>query len=376
MAAATAKKKNAKGGKSTQNKGARRGASQNGVPAPRQSSLDSVLSAKALTERQQQVLDDLGQEALVEMYRQMYRIRAFEQRCEQGYQQRKIGGFLHLYMGQEAVAVGMLHALREDDYVVQSYRDHGTALALGLDANVLMAELFGKATGISQGKGGSMHFYSREKNFLGGQGIVGGQIPLGLGAAFTASYLQTDRVAVCFLGDGAVQQGSFHESLNMAALWHLPCLFVVENNLYGMGTSVQRASAVLDFTTKGPGYNTEAVWVNGMNMLDCYAAMKDAAEVRRTEPRPILMQVDTYRYRGHSISDPARYRTKEETENYQRVDPIEQVKRLLIELKWLSEDDAKETERAVRKEMADAYEFADQSPQPELEALQMHVYAD
>ena len=335
-----------------------------------------TLSVATLTRRQKQVLDELGREKLVEMYRRMFLIRSFEQRCEQMYQQRKIGGFLHLYMGEEALGVGMLSAIRPDDYVVTSYRDHGIALALGLPPTVLMAELFGRVTGVSHGKGGSMHFYSKEKNLLGGHGIVAGQIPVGLGAAFSARYQESDRVSLTFLGDGAVQQGTFHESLNMASLWSLPAIFIIENNQYGMGTAINRASAVTDFTLKAQGYHVEGVTVDGMNLLDCYAAAADAVAKRRTHPAPLLIEAKTYRYRGHSISDPATYRKKEEIERYQKVDPIQQVKGLLAELDWLSEADAKQLEKDVRQDVIDAVNFADQSEEPPLADRDRHVYAD
>ena len=199
------------------------------------------LSRKTLTPKQKEAVSQLGQDKLIEMFRRMTLIREFERRCEQMYQQRKIGGFLHVYMGQEALAVGMLSAIHSEDYVTTSYRDHGMALSLGISPNPLMAELFGKVTGISRGKGGSMHFFSKEKNLLGGHGIVGGQIPIGLGAAFRAKYVGTDQVSLIFLGDGAVSQGTFHESLNMASLWQLPAIFIIENNQYGMGGGWQLA---------------------------------------------------------------------------------------------------------------------------------------
>lgn len=327
----------------------------------------------ALTPRQRKTLDHLGKAKLVQMYRQMFLIRSFEQRCEQMYQQRKIGGFLHLYMGQEALGVGFLAATRPDDYVCTSYRDHGLALALGIPAGACMAELFGKVTGVSRGKGGSMHFFSKEKHLLGGHGIVGGQIPIGTGAAFTAMYKGTDQVSLIFLGDGAVAQGTFHECLNIASLWHLPAIFIIENNQYGMGTAVSRAVAVNDMTLKAPGYGMEGVTVDGMNLLDCYAVMEDAVNQRRKTPSPLLIEAKTYRYRGHSISDPATYRKKEEVEHYQSVDPINQLKRLLAETGWLDADGAKALEQAVRQEVLDAVEFADKSPEPDLSERDLHV---
>jgi pyruvate dehydrogenase E1 component alpha subunit len=334
-----------------------------------------VLTRDRLTPRQKRVVDELGRERLVAMYRQMVLIRAFEQRSEQMYQQRKIGGFLHLYMGQEALGVGAISALRRDDYVSTSYRDHGIALALGMDPKACMAELFGKVTGVSRGKGGSMHFYSKEHHLLGGHGIVGGQTPVGLGAAFRAKYMRTDQVSLIFLGDGAVAQGTFHESLNIASLWHLPALFIIENNQYGMGTAVDRALSVHDLTLKAPGYNMPGVKVDGMNLLDCYAVISEAVNERRKSPAPILIEAKTYRYRGHSISDPATYRKKEEVEAYQRVDPILQVKRLLAELGWLDEAASKELDRDARAEVSAAVEFADASPEPDPSELAQHVYA-
>jgi len=334
------------------------------------------LSGKSLTAQQKDAVKRLGRDKLVEMLRGMTLIREFERRCEQMYQQRKIGGFLHVYMGQEALAVGMLSAIHSDDYVTTSYRDHGIALSLGISPNPLMAELFGKVTGISRGKGGSMHFYSKEKNLLGGHGIVGGQIPIGLGAAFRAKYMGTDQVSLVFLGDGAVSQGTFHESLNMASLWQLPAIFIIENNQYGMGTSVNRSSSVQDMTLKAQGYNMEGVVVDGMNLLDCYTVVRDAVKKRRKNPSPLLIEAKTYRYRGHSISDPGTYRAKEEIENYQKVDPITQVRRLLEELDWLDDAGAKALTKAVRKEVEDSVTFAEESPNPDPGERSRHVFAD
>jgi len=333
------------------------------------------LSLAGLTPSQKALLDELGKEQLVAMYRKMFEIRAFERSAEQMYQQRKIGGFLHLYMGQEAVAVGMLAACSPDDYTVCSYRDHGIALALGIPSKLLMAELFGKATGVSKGKGGSMHFYSRQHNLLGGHGIVGGQIPVGVGAAFRAKYLKTDQVSLIFLGDGAINQGSFHESCNMAALWDLPAFFIVENNQYGMGTSVQRATSVRNLAVRASAYGIEGVQIDGMNLLETYGVMKEAVAKRRKTPCPILIEVKTYRYRGHSISDPGQYRSKDEIETYQKVDPILQVKRLLEEMKWMDEGRFKALEKEVRDEIAAAVAFADESPEPDLEERDADVFA-
>jgi pyruvate dehydrogenase E1 component alpha subunit len=238
-----------------------------------------------------------------------------------------------------------------------------------------MAELFGRVDGCSRGRGGSMHFYSREKNLLGGHGIVGGQIPVGLGAAFRAKYLGTDQVSIVLMGDGAVAEGTFHECLNIAALWKLPALFVIENNQYGMGTAVSRALSVADLTLKAPGYGIAGATVDGMNLLDCYAVMEDAIAQRRKSPSPILIEAKTYRFRGHSISDPGTYRRKDEVEQYQRVDPISQIKLLLDQLGWLGEADAKTLEKEVRQEISKAVEVADASPEPDLSEVTKHVYA-
>lgn len=334
------------------------------------------ITLKTLKPRWKRALEELGREGIVALYRQMFLVRSFEQRCEQMYQQRKIGGFLHLYMGEEAVGVGTIAAIGKDDYVCTSYRDHGIALARGIEPRPLMAELFGKVTGLSRGKGGSMHFYSKEYNLLGGHGIVGGQIPIGLGAAFSAKYRESGQVSLIFLGDGAVQQGTFHECMNIASLWKLPAIFIIENNQYGMGTSISRSSAVPDFISKGAGYNMEAVMVDGMNLLDCYSVVADAVGVRRKKPKPLLIEAKTYRYRGHSISDPATYRKKGEIERYQHIDPITQIRSLLAEKGWLDEAQAKDLEREVRNEVVDSVNFADESPPPDMAERGQHVYSE
>lgn len=325
---------------------------------------------------EQKAVDRLGKEGCLKMYEKMVLIRAFEQRCEQAYQQRKIGGFLHLYIGEEALAVGMLAAIQENDFVTTSYRDHGIGLALGISPDTLMAELFGKVTGISRGKGGSMHFFSKEKNFLGGHGIVGGQVPVGLGAAFTAKYNQTDQVSLIFLGDGAVAQGSFHESLNMAALWGLPAIFIIENNQYAMGTSVHRAHAVTDMVIKAQGYGMKGIPVDGMNPLACYAVAIEAIEERRKNPAPILLEAKTYRYRGHSISDPANYRTKEELDYYKTIDPITRMRALMTDLGWMNEDSAKVINKQIQKEVLGSVAFSDESPFPDISELKRDVMVD
>ncbi|MEO0581477.1 MAG: pyruvate dehydrogenase (acetyl-transferring) E1 component subunit alpha, partial [Bacteroidota bacterium] len=248
-------------------------------------------------------------ELLLEWFEQMMLIRKFEERASQLYMQQKFRGFLHLYIGQEAVAVGIESAIRDDDYVITAYRDHGGALARGVDANACMAELFGKATGCSKGKGGSMHFFSKEKNFLGGHGIVGGQIPLGAGIAFAAKYQGTDKLCVCMMGDGAVRQGAFHETMNLAMLWKLPVIFIIENNNYAMGTSVERTSNVTDLYKLGLSYDMPSKPVNGMDVVTVYEEMQEVVEHVRSGKGPYLLEMKTYRYKGHSMSDPAKYRT-------------------------------------------------------------------
>ncbi|MCB0853095.1 MAG: pyruvate dehydrogenase (acetyl-transferring) E1 component subunit alpha, partial [Bacteroidetes bacterium] len=243
---------------------------------------------------------------LLHWYEQMLLIRKFEEKASQLYMQQKFRGFCHLYIGQEAVAVGMESAIRPDDYVITAYRDHGGALARGVSANACMAELYGKATGCSKGKGGSMHFFSKEHNFVGGHGIVGGQIPLGAGIAFGAKYQDTDRICVCMMGDGATRQGAFHETFNLAMLWKIPVIFIIENNNYAMGTSVERTSNVTDLYKLGLSYDMPSKPVDGMNVFEVYEEMKSAVEYVRKNG-PMLIEMKTYRYKGHSMSDPAKY---------------------------------------------------------------------
>src|SRR5437016_8168690 len=261
-------------------------------------------------------------ETLLTMFRQMLLIRRFEEKCAESYSLGKIGGFCHLYIGQEAVGVGAISALRPDDYVLTSYREHGQAIAKGISPEAVMAELYGKAGGCSHGKGGSMHLFDTDVNFLGGHAIVGGQIPLATGVAFASKYKETDQVTLCFFGEAAVNQGSFHESLNMAQLWKLPCIYVCENNQYGMGTSLKRAMSQSDVSQKACAYGLAAEFVDGMDVLAVRAATERAIERARKEFLPSLLEVRTYRFMGHSMSDPGHYRTRAEIERYQERDPI------------------------------------------------------
>jgi len=253
----------------------------------------------------------------------MLLIRRFEEHAAQLYVEGQIGGFLHLYIGQEAVAVGAMSLLRDDDYLLSSYRDHGYALARGMDPGPLMAELCGRSTGVSRGKGGSMHFYDVPRGFFGGDGIVGGHLPIAAGVGYAIRLRATDQVCLCFFGDGAVNEGAFHEALNVSALWNLPVVFVIENNRYGMGTSLDRASSVKDLYQRGSAYGLPHTEVNGMDILAVRQVLADAIALARKDKRPTLVEAETYRYRGHSMSDPGKYRTREEVEEMMKLDPIQ-----------------------------------------------------
>jgi pyruvate dehydrogenase E1 component alpha subunit len=313
----------------------------------------------------------------MDWYRQMSLIRAFELRCAQSYTQQKIGGFCHLYNGQEAVAVGSIAATRHEDYIITAYRDHGHAIARGMELAPLFAELYGKVTGCSKGKGGSMHFFDKEKNFFGGHAIVAGHVPLAVGLGWAAKYRKQDRVTLCYFGDGAINQGSFHEALNLAGLHKLPCIFLVENNGYGMGTHVHRASAVTDLKLRtGDAYGIPGKEVDGMDCLAMYNMTHDAIEYCRAGHGSLFLEVKTYRYRGHSMSDPQYYRTKEEVARYQEHDPIGRLEKVLREKKIL--DDAKVT--AINDEIhalvEKAHAEADAAPFPPAEDIWKDVYAN
>ena len=312
-------------------------------------------------------------EALAQ-YRAMLLIRRFEERCAQVYVEGKIGGFLHLYIGQEAVAVAAMSLLRPDDYFITSYRDHGYALARGTDPRPLMAELFGKIGGISRGKGGSMHFYDVPGGNFGGDGIVGGHLPVAAGMGYAIRLRGTDQVVLCFFGDGAVNEGAFHEALNVSALWGLPVVYVIENNRYGMGTSLDRASSVKDLYQRGSAYGIPRRDVDGMDLLTVREALGEAIERARRDKRPTLLEVETYRYRGHSMSDPGKYRTKEEVEEMMRHDPILRFAGILKERHRVEEAELEAVDQEVLAEVASAVRFADQSPWPSPETLYEDVY--
>jgi pyruvate dehydrogenase E1 component alpha subunit len=331
---------------------------------------------EAVKQEQKRHLAAYDHKTLVELLRQMLLIRRFEEKSAEAYSLGKIGGFCHLYIGQEAVAVGAISAIRKDDYVLTSYRDHGQAIAKGMSPDAVMAELFGKAGGCSQGKGGSMHMFDKSIGFLGGHAIVGGQIPLATGAAFATKYQGTDQVTLCFFGEAAVNQGAFHESLNIAQLWKLPCIYICENNQYGMGTSLQRAMSLHDISQKACAYEMAAEFVDGMDVLAVREATARAVERARKDYLPTLIEVRTYRFMGHSMSDPGNYRTRAEIEKYQERDPLKVFAATLLEEKIISEKDYQAMEKRVQDEVAHALRFADESPLPETGELYTDVYAN
>jgi len=312
-------------------------------------------------------------EALTQ-YRAMLLIRRFEERCAQLYVEGKIGGFLHLYIGQEAVGVGAMSLLRPDDYFITSYRDHGYALARGTDPRPLMAELCGKIGGISRGKGGSMHFYDVPAGNFGGDGIVGGHLPIAAGMGYSIRLRESDQVVLCFFGDGAVNEGAFHEALNVSALWGLPVVFIIENNRYGMGTSTARASSVKDLYQRGSAYGIPRTDVNGMDLFAVREVLGTAIERARKDKQPTLVEAETYRYRGHSMSDPGKYRTKEEVEEMMEHDPVLLFAKHLQKKLKVSEADLEALDKDVIAQVDDAVQYAEESPWPTPETLYEDVY--
>lgn len=318
----------------------------------------------------------LSKDTYLFWYEKMLLMRRFEEKCGQLYIQQKFGGFCHLYIGQEAILAGMGEAMKKGDNVITAYRDHVHPIALGTDAKYVMAELFGKKTGTSKGKGGSMHMFDVKRGLFGGHGIVGGQIGLGAGIAFADKYKNTGKVTYCFMGDGAVRQGILHETFNMAMMWSLPVVFIIENNYYAMGTSVARSSNVTDLFQIGHAYDMPSEAVDGMTFEAVYDAIRAAAERARKGDGPSLLEVRTYRYRGHSMSDPAKYRTKEELESYKKEDPIEKVKATLLKNKYCSEQDLEKIQIKVMQEVEEAVRFAEESPLPEAYELYENVYQE
>jgi pyruvate dehydrogenase E1 component alpha subunit len=312
------------------------------------------------------------------MLREMLLIRRFEEKAAEAYALGKIGGFCHLYIGQEAVAVGVSAALEPTDYVIASYREHGQALVRGIPARAVMAELYGKSTGCSSGKGGSMHLFDAEKRFMGGHGIVGGHLPLATGLAFAIKYRGGDEVCVCFFGEAAVNIGAFHEALNMASVWKLPVIFLCENNRYGMGTAFERVAAVTDVVEHACSYDMAGEVVNGMDVLDVQAATQRAVQRARKGGHPTLLEVRTYRYMGHSMSDPLHgvYRTKDEVEEQKKKDPIAQLFQHLRQDGAIDQAGYDALAAEVKAEVDEAVKFADESPDPAPEELTTHVLAD
>jgi pyruvate dehydrogenase E1 component alpha subunit len=304
----------------------------------------------------------------------MLLMRRFEEKAGQLYGQQKIRGFCHLYIGQEAIAAGCMTAIKNTDLMITAYRDHALALAKGMSANECMAELYGKATGCSKGKGGSMHFFSKKHGFFGGHGIVGAQIGLAAGIALAEQYRGTDNVVVGFFGDGAARQGMLHETFNMAMLWKLPVIFVCENNHYAMGTSVQRTSNVLDIYKLGDAYDMPADSIDGMSCEAVHEGLERAVNRARRGDGPTLIEIKTYRFRGHSMSDPAKYRTKEEVEEYKEQDPINQVLKKLLVNGWANESDIDAINEEVEKVVADCVTFAEESPYPNDDELYKDIY--
>jgi pyruvate dehydrogenase E1 component alpha subunit len=316
----------------------------------------------------------IPKEQYLKWYETMLLMRRFEERAQQMYLQQKIRGFCHIYIGQEAVAAGSGSAIRTEDSIITAYRDHALPLVKGTEPKYVMAELFAKATGCSGGKGGSMHIFDVKHKFFGGHGIVGGQIPLGAGIAFADKYRNSDLVTLCLMGDGAVRQGAFHEALNMAMTWKLPVIFIIENNEYAMGTSVERTSNVTELYELGKAFNMPSFPVDGMRCEAVHEAVASAAENARKGNGPTLLEIKTYRYRGHSMSDPATYRTKEEVESYKAKDPIEHTLGILKTNKWITDAEIEATEQKIKAEIDEAVKFADESPYPDASELYKDVY--
>lgn len=317
----------------------------------------------------------ITKEVYLQWYEDMLFWRKFEDKLAAVYIQQKVRGFLHLYNGQEAVLAGSLHAMDlTKDRMITAYRNHVQPIGMGVDPKQVMAELYGKVTGTSKGMGGSMHIFAKEHRFYGGHGIVGGQIPLGAGLAFADKYFKRDAVTLCYMGDGAVRQGAFHEALNLAMLWQLPVVFICENNGYAMGTSVERTAYSTEIWKLGLGYDMPCAPVDGMNPVTVAKAMDEAIKRARKGEGPTFLEVKTYRYRGHSMSDAQQYRTKEEVEEYKKIDPIIQVKNVILEKKYASEEALKKIEKDVKARVSECEKFAEASDFPPVAQLYTTVY--
>lgn len=318
--------------------------------------------------------ESFSKETYLMWYEQMLLMRRFEERAGQLYGMQKIKGFCHLYIGQEALMAGAMSVLQKEDAMITAYRDHAHAFAKGITPRAVMAELYGKITGCSKGKGGSMHMFSREHRFFGGHGIVGGQIPLGAGIAFAEKYKSTDKICVCYMGDGAVRQGALHETFNMAMTWKLPVVFIIENNNYAMGTSVKRTSNVTELWKIGLAYDMPSESVDGMSCEAVHTAMDKAVSHARNGNGPYLLEINTYRYKGHSMSDPAKYRTKEEVERYKTEDPIEKILKTILDNKFATQEKIDEINKRVHDLVEDSVTFAEESPYPDPSELYKDVY--
>ncbi|MFN6944839.1 MAG: pyruvate dehydrogenase (acetyl-transferring) E1 component subunit alpha [Cytophagaceae bacterium] len=333
-----------------------------------------MASVKEKTKAKVGSSDKFSKDTYMFWYEKMQLLRKFEEKAGQLYGQQKIKGFCHLYIGQEACALGAVSATRKGDKWITAYRDHGIPLALGSDPNAIMAELFGKETGCSKGKGGSMHMFDKEVGFVGGHGIVGGQIPLGAGLAFAEMYNETGNVCLCYMGDGAVRQGAFHETLNMAMLWKIPVIFIIENNGYAMGTSVQRTSNVTELYKLGYAFDMPSEPVDAMSVEAVHDAVEKAVERARKGDGPSLLEFRTYRYKGHSMSDPAKYRTKEELEEYKERDPIEQVRTTILSKKFASEKDLEAIDKKIKQTVDASVKFSEESSYPDPKEAFRDVY--
>lgn len=317
-----------------------------------------------------------NKETYLYWYESMLLMRRFEEKAGQLYGMQKIRGFCHLYIGQEAVAAGTMSAITDRDNIITAYRDHAIAIAKGMSANECMAELYGKATGCTKGKGGSMHFFSKEKRFFGGHGIVGGQIGLGAGIAFAEKYKGTDSVTLCYFGDGAARQGLLHEAFNMAVLWQLPVIFICENNGYAMGTSVERTSKVADIYRLADGFDMPGDSVDGMSCEDVHRGIERAVKRAREGDGPTFLEIKTYRFRGHSMSDPAKYRSKDEVEEYKEKDPITEVLKVIETNAWATEAEIEVINEKVRLQVEECVQFAEDSPWPDDSELYKDIYVD
>lgn len=317
---------------------------------------------------------DYSKKDLLHFYREMLLIRRFEEKAGQLYGMGLISGFCHLYIGQEAIATGMSATMKKDDKVITTYRDHGHMISVGSDPKKIMAELLGRSGGCSQGKGGSMHLFDLEKHFYGGHGIVGASVPIGAGLAFADKYRDKKNVTYCYFGDGAAHQGQVYESFNMAKLWNLPVLFIIENNHYAMGTSLQRSSSVDELYKRGIGFNIPGVKINGMDVFEVIKEGQKCVDFVRSGNGPMIIEMDTYRYRGHSMSDPATYRSKEELNGKKSQDSIDSLRSYILDGKIASEDEIKEIDTSIKDEVKEIVEFAKNSPEPDESELMTDIY--